>query len=50
MNRLLFAALAALLATPVLADVTVPASDSRITYIGRTLAEGVFCLITVFSF
>lgn len=39
MNRLLFTAIAALLATPVLADVTVPASDSRITYVGRTLTE-----------
>ena len=38
MNRLLFTAIAALLATPVLANVTVPSSDSRITYVGRTLA------------
>ena len=39
MNRLLMIAAAALITTPVFADITVPASDSRITYVGRTLAE-----------
>ena len=39
MNRLLLTVSALLLAAPVFPDVTVPASDSRITYVGRTLTE-----------
>ena len=39
MNRLLLNVAALLLAAPAFPDITVPASDSRITYVGRTLTE-----------
>ena len=40
MKRVLITVLAAFIATSAFPAVTVPASDNRITYVGRTLAEG----------
>ena len=40
MKRVIITVLAALIATSTYSAVTVPASDSRITYVGRTLVEG----------
>lgn len=40
MKRALLTVATALIAVPAISSVTVPTSDSRITYVGRTLAEG----------
>ena len=40
MKRVLLTITTALIAVPAFSSVTVPASDSRITYVGRTLVEG----------